>query len=54
MENLKGKICLCAKPPETILVIDDVVTTGSTMETCSGVLKDGGAEKVYGLCLFYD
>jgi ComF family protein len=54
MENLKGRICLYAKAPETVLVIDDVVTTGSTMEECSAVLKDGGAEKVYGLCLFYN
>ena len=30
------------------------ITTGSTMEVCSSVLKEGGAEKVYGLCLFYD
>ena len=54
MENLKGRIYLYAKAPETVLVIDDVVTTGSTMEECSAVLKDGGAEKVYGLCLFYN
>jgi ComF family protein len=54
MENLKGRIYLCAKAPKTVLVIDDVITTGSTMEECSAVLKAGGAERVYGLCLFYN
>src|SRR3990167_3067728 len=31
-----------------ILLIDDVVTTGATLETVADVLKAGGAKKVYG------
>jgi len=54
MENLKGRVFMNGTAPKTALVIDDVMTTGSTMEVCSSVLKNGGAEKVYGLCLFYD
>jgi len=54
MENLKGRVFPRGKIPETVLVIDDVITTGSTMEVCAAVLKENGAEKVYGLCLFYD
>jgi ComF family protein len=54
IENLKGRISVCAKIPKTVLIIDDVITTGSTMEVCSSVLKENGAEKVYGLWLFYD
>jgi len=54
LENMKGRIYLQKAPPKTALVIDDVITTGSTLEVCSKVLKEGGAEKVYGLCLFYD
>jgi len=54
MENLKGRIFMDAAAPQIALVIDDVITTGSTMEVCSKTLKEGGAEKVYGLCLFYD
>ncbi len=54
IENLKGRILLCKQTPKTAIIIDDVITTGSTMEVCSQVLKEGGAEKVYGLCLFYD
>ncbi|MDR2965432.1 MAG: ComF family protein [Treponema sp.] len=56
IENLKGRI-YCNKniqAPKTALVIDDVFTTGSTMEVCASVLKQNGAEKVYGICLFYD
>jgi len=54
MENLKGRIFLCETAPKIALIIDDVITTGSTIEVCSSELKKGGAEKVYGLCLFYD
>ena len=54
INNLKDRIYLKKKSPKTVLIIDDVITTGSTLEVCAGVLKKGGAEKVYGLCLFYD
>lgn len=54
LENMKGRVYLQSEPPKIALVIDDVVTTGSTLEVCAEVLKEGGAEKVYGLCLFYD
>ena len=54
IENLKGRIYPCAEVPQTALIIDDVITTGSTIEVCSAVLKQNGAKKVYGLCLFYD
>jgi ComF family protein len=54
IENMKGRISINGVPPKTALIIDDVITTGSTMEVCASVLKTHGAEKVYGLCLFYD
>jgi len=54
LNNLKGRILINGKAPDTALVIDDVITTGATIEVCSAVLKDNGTQKVYGLCVFYD
>jgi ComF family protein len=54
INNLRGKIFKRAPAPETALLIDDVVTTGSTLQVCSSVLRKAGSEKVYCLCLFYD
>ena len=34
-----------------ILLVDDIYTTGATMDACSGILLDAGAEAVYGITL---
>ena len=54
MDNLTGRIYTYKNIPKTVLLIDDIITTGSTLNVCASVLKENGAEKVYGLCLFYD
>lgn len=36
----------------SFLIVDDVVTTGSTLLECTKALKNAGAAKVEGLCLF--
>jgi len=59
LENLKGRIYFKRKfskhlQGKPVLLVDDVITTGSTLEVCSKVLKESGAVKVYGLCLYFD
>jgi len=41
-EGLEGK---------TILLIDDIITTGTTMEECSKILKNNGVKEIIGLAL---
>nr|HPI41827.1 phosphoribosyltransferase family protein [Pseudobdellovibrionaceae bacterium] len=36
---------------KTIFLIDDVFTTGSTMEECAKILKANGASKVFGIVI---
>ena len=53
MENVSG--AFQADPVyvkgQSVLIIDDVITTGSTLKSCAAALKNSGAEKVYGLSL---
>ncbi|MDR0494075.1 MAG: ComF family protein [Treponema sp.] len=51
--NLRGRIVMASQAPKTAVVLDDVMTTGSTLDACAAVLKENGSETVYGLCLFY-
>ena len=50
-ENIKGAF-VCQKPivvrGKKILLVDDIFTTGATMEECARVLKEAGAREVWG------
>ncbi|MGD2146880.1 MAG: ComF family protein [Anaerolineae bacterium] len=52
-ENVSGAFrCLSdALSGKSVLVIDDVCTTGSTLEACALALMDGGARRVQALTL---
>lgn len=39
--------------PKKVLLIDDVLTTGATLEECAEVLKSAGVEQVFALTLFF-
>jgi len=53
-ENLKDAFSI--KKPELfsgkkIFLVDDVYTTGSTMQECAQILKDSGAKQVWGIAI---
>ncbi|MBU5436682.1 ComF family protein [Tissierella sp. MSJ-40] len=54
IKNLKGSFQVRDKEEikfKKILLIDDIITTGTTMEECSKVLLHNGAKEVVGLAL---
>lgn len=51
-ENIKGVFLVKNKGEifnKKVLLVDDVYTTGSTMNECARVLKEAGAERVWGI-----
>ncbi len=60
-ENVKGaftinndKLLMIKKEDKTIFLVDDVLTTGSTLLESANVIKRNGIEKAYGLCFARD
>ncbi|MBI4320757.1 MAG: ComF family protein [Chloroflexi bacterium] len=53
LDNVRGAFA-CANPDlraRSILLIDDVSTTGATLDACAVALKKGGAASVWALCV---
>lgn len=54
LKNLEQAFCADRLPENihTVILVDDIYTTGSTAEACTRVLKKAGAEHVYFLTIF--
>ena len=54
LKNISGAFSITDKNPingKTILLFDDVFTTGATMNSCAKILIQSGAKQVIGSCL---
>ncbi len=53
IRNLKGAFAVSKKwdPKESVLILDDIYTTGNTIHRIADILKKAGAQKVYFLTI---
>ena len=51
LKNLRGAFVATGRPPATVILIDDIITTTATLEACASVLQERGAEAVYGFAI---
>ncbi len=53
LKMLKNAFSAGYIPPDlkSVCLIDDIFTTGSTIEACTSVLKESGVARVYSLCI---
>jgi len=56
-ENLRKSIRIkrnIRKLPETIVLLDDIFTTGTTINECACILKDAGVKEIFALTIAID
>jgi ComF family protein len=53
LRNLRDAFGLgpLARPPPSVILVDDILTTGATLEACASVLLDAGCRRVYGFAI---
>ena len=56
-QNLRKNIRIkrnIRKLPETVVLLDDIFTTGTTINECAGILKEAGVKKIFSLTIAID
>lgn len=53
LHNLRGAFALRdgARSPPGVILVDDILTTSATLESCAQILRDAGASSVYGFAI---
>ena len=52
IKNIKDAFTINNQPSERVFLVDDVFTTGATLQEAARVLKEAGAKEVWALTLF--
>ncbi len=50
--NMRGRFSVQVEPPESVLLVDDVLTTGATLESATLALTKAGVKRIGWLVLF--
>ncbi len=51
LQNLKFAFKLKEKPPQYVILIDDIKTTGTTLKECARLLKENGTKEIIALTI---
>lgn len=58
MKNIKEKFyfdnAFDKRVPDSVILLDDIITTGSTISECAHILKSCGCKNIYSITIFFD
>jgi len=51
LHNLRGAFEAVGSVPAAVILVDDIITTTATLEACASVLREAGAQSIYGFAI---